>query len=47
MAMVKFEFQFNLIESFDSKEDLSRYLGDYRLTISEYFGTTYVNFQDS
>ena len=41
----KFEFQFNLIENFDSKEDLSRYLGDYRLTISEYFGTAYVNFK--
>ena len=40
-----FEFQFRLIESFDSEEDLSRYLGDYRLTISEYFGTAYVNFK--
>ena len=40
-----FEFQFNLIESFDSKEDLSKYLGDYRLTISEYFGTIHVNFK--
>ena len=40
-----FEFQFRLIESFDSEEDLSRYFGDYKLTISEYFGTASVNFQ--
>ena len=39
-----FEFQFKLIENFDSEEDLSRYFGDYRLTISEYFGTAYVDF---
>ena len=40
-----FEFKFRLIETFDSEEDLSRYLGDYRLKISEYFGTAYVNFK--
>ena len=40
-----FKFNFDLIESFDSEEDLSRYFGDYRLTISEYFGTAYVDFK--
>ena len=40
-----FEFKFDLIESFDSEEDLSRYFGDYRLTVSEYFGNAYVNFK--
>ena len=40
-----FEYQFNLIEDFNPEEDLSRYLGDYRLTISEYFGTTFVDFK--
>ena len=40
-----FEFKFNLIESFDSEEDLSRYFGDYRVTVSEYFGNEYVNFK--
>ena len=40
-----FKFNFDLIESFDSEEDLSRYFGDYRLTISEYFGNAYVDFK--
>ena len=40
-----FKFNFDLIESFDSNEDLSRYFGDYRLTVSEYFGNAYVDFK--
>ena len=40
-----FKFNFDLIESFDSEEDLSRYFGDYRLTVSEYFGNAYVDFK--
>ena len=39
-----FEFQFKLVHNADGQEDLSRYLGDYRLTVSEYFGNAHVNF---
>ena len=40
-----FEFKFDLIESFDSEENLSSYFGDYRLTVSEYFGNAHVDFK--
>ena len=39
-----FEFQFKLFHNDDGQEDLSRFLGDYRLTVSETFGNAHVNF---
>ena len=40
-----FEFQFKVANSGNVDEDLSRFLGDYRLTVSEYFGNTHVSFK--
>ena len=40
-----FELKFKFIEDFDENEDLSRYLGDYRVTVSEYFGSTSIDFK--
>ena len=40
-----FEFEFKVANSGNVDEDLSRFLGDYRLTVSEYFGNTHVSFK--
>ena len=40
-----FEFQFKVVNSGNVDEDLSRFFGDYRLTVSEYFGNAHVNFK--
>ena len=40
-----FEFQFKVANSGNVDEDLSRFFGDYRLTVSEYFGNTHVSFK--
>ena len=40
-----FEFQFKVANSGNVDEDLSRFLGDYRLTVSEYFGNAHVSFK--
>ena len=40
-----FEFKFKLVNNSNSGEDLSRYFGDYRLTVSEYFGNASVDFK--
>jgi hypothetical protein len=40
-----FEFQFKVANSGNVDEDLSRFFGDYRLTISEYFGNASVSFK--
>ena len=40
-----FEFQFKVADSGNVDEDLSRFFGDYRLTISEYFGNASVSFK--
>ncbi|MDB3956764.1 lamin tail domain-containing protein [Candidatus Nitrosopelagicus sp.] len=40
-----FEFQFKVANSGNVTEDLSRFLGDYRLTVSEYFGNAHVSFK--
>ena len=39
-----FEFQFKVANSGNVDEDLSRFFGDYRLTVSEYFGDASVSF---
>ena len=40
-----FDFQFKVVNNMNGMEDLSRYFGDYRLTISEYFGNASVDFK--
>ena len=40
-----FEFQFKLVNNVNGDEDLSRFFGDYRLTVSEYFGNSSVSFK--
>ena len=40
-----FEFQFKVANSGNIDEDLSRFFGDYRLTVSEYFGNAHVSFK--
>jgi len=40
-----FEFQFKVVNSGNVVEDLSRFFGDYRLTVSEYFGNAHVSFK--
>ena len=40
-----FEFQFKVVNSGNVDEDLSRFFGDYRLTVSEYFGNAHVSFK--
>ena len=40
-----FEFKFKLVNNSNSGEDLSRFFGDYKLTVSEYFGNASVNFK--
>jgi len=39
-----FEFQFKLVKDIKN-EDLSYLLGDYRITVSDYFGSAYVTFK--
>ena len=40
-----FEFKFKVANSGNVDEDLSRFFGDYRLTVSEYFGNAHVSFK--
>ena len=40
-----FEFEFKLIESFSPNEEYSKFYGDYKITVSEYFGDASVFFK--
>ena len=39
-----FEFQFRVVGNLAANDDANRYYGDYRVTVSEYFGSAFVNF---
>ena len=40
-----FEFEFKLVEDFTKQENYSKFLGDYKIVVSEYFGDGVTNFK--
>ncbi|MBC8250652.1 MAG: lamin tail domain-containing protein [Candidatus Nitrosopelagicus sp.] len=40
-----FEFEFKIVNNLHDKDDANRYFGDYRLTVSEYFGHASLDFK--